>query len=202
MEPLDFNEVQHYVNENVATFHERRIRSLRTLRLNRLLSKNPYLARAKNITTAAEMVGGLLDAFLSSSEEQLFGSFLEGLAVFVAQMTSAGHKSVAEGVDLEFINREIHYVVSIKSGTHWGNSSQQNQLEQNLRVARSEGKTTEAPDAYRACAWNLLWENKDQLPGESRLSESSWTELLVSDQRRYGSLYEDYSSDWISCTRT
>ena len=135
MEPLDFNEVQHYVNENVATFHERRIRSLRTLRLNRLLSKNPYLARAKNITTAAEMVGGLLDAFLSSSEEQLFGSFLEGLAVFVAQMTSAGHKSVAEGVDLEFINREIHYVVSIKSGTHWGNSSQQNQLEQNLRVA-------------------------------------------------------------------
>ena len=135
MEPLDFAAVQDYVNENIGVFHERRIRSLQTLRLNRLLRKNPYLARAKNITTASDMVGGLLDAFLSSSEEQLFGTFLEGLAVFVAQQTSGGHKSTAEGVDLEFINRDTHYVVSVKSGPNWGNSSQQNQLEQNLRTA-------------------------------------------------------------------
>ena len=120
MEPLDFAAVREYVNENIGVFHERRIRSLQTLRLNRLLRKNPYLARAKNITTASEMVGGLLDAFLSSSEEQLFGSFLEGLAVFVAQQTSGGHKSTAEGVDLEFINRRIHYVVSVKSGPKLG----------------------------------------------------------------------------------
>jgi len=38
-------------------------------------------------------------------------------------------------VDLEFINHGIHYVVSIKSGPNWGNSSQQKRLEEDLRNA-------------------------------------------------------------------
>lgn len=81
------------------------------------------------------MILGLLEAFLSSSEEKLFGDFLEGLALFVAEMTCGGHKSTAPGVDLEFFNHGIHYVVSIKSGPNWGNSSQQNKLEQDLKNA-------------------------------------------------------------------
>ncbi len=58
-----------------------------------------------------------------------------GLPVFVAQQTSAGHKSAAPGVDLEFFNNDIHYVVSVKSGPNWGNSSQQSKLAQDLRDA-------------------------------------------------------------------
>jgi hypothetical protein len=81
------------------------------------------------------LIAGLLDASLSSSEEELFGEFLEGLAVFVAQQTCDGHKSTAQGVDLEFINSGIHYVVSVKSGPNWGNSSQQDKLEQDLKTA-------------------------------------------------------------------
>jgi len=45
------------------------------------------LFRAKNILTAGELMEGLRDAFLSSSEEKLFGDFLEDLAVFVAKQT-------------------------------------------------------------------------------------------------------------------
>lgn len=100
-----------------------------------MLTKNPYLFKAKNIATAGEFISGLLEAFLSSSEEKLFGDFLEGLAVYTAEMTCGGHKSAAPGVDLEFINNGIHYVVSVKSGTNWGNSSQQNKLEQDLTNA-------------------------------------------------------------------
>jgi hypothetical protein len=65
----------------------------------------------------------------------LFGDFLERLAVFIAGKTCGGHKSAATGVDLEFINEGIHYVVSIKSGPNWGNSSQQNKLQQDLQKA-------------------------------------------------------------------
>jgi len=36
---------------------------------------------------------------------------------------------------LEFENLGIHYVVSIKSGPNWGNSSQQKKLEEDLRDA-------------------------------------------------------------------
>lgn len=135
MNSLDLERVCHYVNENVVDFHQHRIRSLEGLKLDKLLTKNPYLFKAKHIMTAGELVSGLLEAFLSSSEEKLFGDFLEGLAVFVAEMTCGGHKSSAPGVDLEFINNGIHYIVSVKSGPNWGNSSQQDKLEQDLRNA-------------------------------------------------------------------
>lgn len=135
MQPLDLTQVEEYVNENISVFHEGRLESLKNLDIRRLLLKNPYLFRAKNILTASEMVNGFMDAFLSSSEEERFGQFLEGLAIFVAQQTSGGHKSTAPGVDLEFMNNGIHHVVSIKSGPNWGNASQQNQLENDLRTA-------------------------------------------------------------------
>lgn len=135
MNPLDMNIVRAYVNENIDDFHQRRIKSLEDLDLKKLLTKNPYLFRAKNIITAGELVTGLLEAFLSSSEEKLFGDFLEHLALFVARQTCNGHKSTAPGGDLEFFNRGIHYIVSVKSGPNWGNNSQQDKLEQDLKVA-------------------------------------------------------------------
>ena len=135
MNPLNLDQVREYVNENIVDFHQRRIRSLEELELRKLLTKNPYLFKAKNIATAGELVSGLLDAFLSSSEEKLFGDFLEHLAVFIAGKTCDGHKSTAPGIDLEFFNKGIHYVVSVKSGTSWGNSSQQKKLEEDLRNA-------------------------------------------------------------------
>lgn len=135
MNPLDLSEVRNFVNDNIVDFHERRIRTLEGLNLNRLLAKNPYLFKAKNILTAEKLVSGLLDAFLSSSEEKLFGDFLEELAVFVAGKTCGGHKSTAPGVDLEFSHDNVYYVVSIKSSSNWGNSSQQRKLEEDLRDA-------------------------------------------------------------------
>lgn len=135
MKPLNLKSVNEYVNENIVDFHQRKLKSLSDLKLEKLLTKNPYLFRAKNLTTASELIDDLLSAFLSSSEEKLFGDFLEGLAMFVAEQTSGGHKSTAQGVDLEFINNNTHYVVSIKSGPSWGNSSQQDKLEQDLKTA-------------------------------------------------------------------
>lgn len=135
MNSLDLDKVYGYVNENVVDFHHHRIKSLEGLKLEKLLTKNPYLFKAKNITTAGELISGLLEAFLSSSEEKLFGDFLEGLAVFIAEMTCGGHKSSAPGVDLEFINNGVHHIISVKSGPSWGNSSQQGKLEQDLKNA-------------------------------------------------------------------
>lgn len=135
MKNLDLAEVCTFVNENIVDFHERRIKSLECLEMNKLLRKNPYLFRAKNITTANELITGLLEAFLSSSEEKLFGDFLEELVVFIAGKTFQGHKSSASGVDLEFFKNNIHYIVSIKSGTNWGNSPQHKKLKEDLANA-------------------------------------------------------------------
>jgi hypothetical protein len=133
MKELVLKEINQYVNENIVDFHKRRIMSIENMTLNRLLKKNPYLFKAKNITNAGDLIKGLMDAFLSSSEEKLFGDFLEGLAIYIAQKTCNGHKSSAQGVDLELINNDIHYVISVKSGPNWGNSSQYDALELNLK---------------------------------------------------------------------
>lgn len=135
MRQLDLDLVRNYVNDNIIDFHKRRLKSLEDLKLEKLLKKNPYLFKAKNIQTASDLITNLLDAFLSSSEEKLFGDFLEDLAIFIASLTCNGHKSSTTGIDLEFINDNVHYLVSIKSGPNWGNSSQQTKLEQDFKKA-------------------------------------------------------------------
>ncbi|MEW6718018.1 MAG: PmeII family type II restriction endonuclease [Chloroflexota bacterium] len=135
MKPLELDKVNEFANKNIVDFHRKRINSLESLKLEKLLKKNPYLFKAKNIKTAGELMQGLLEAFLSSSEEKLFGDFLEDLAIFIASQTCGGHKSTAPGVDLEFENRGIHYLVSVKSGPNWGNSSQQSKLADDLQKA-------------------------------------------------------------------
>lgn len=128
MTSIERRDVTAYVNEHIEIFHGRRLRCVQDLTLQRLVNKNPYLFRAKNITKASELVEDTLTAFLSSSEEKDFGDFLEGLAVYVAGIAVGGRKSSSPGLDLEFVRGGIHYVVSIKSGTNWGNSSQQRKL--------------------------------------------------------------------------
>ena len=133
MNPLNLDEVCEYVNTHVDTFHENRIASLAKTTVKDLTNKNPYLLRAKNVTKASELVEGALAARLSSSEEEHFGQFLEDLAIFVAEKTTSGHKSGVPGVDLEFDNDGWHYFTSIKSGSNWGNSSQQHKQEEDLK---------------------------------------------------------------------
>ena len=135
MKPLSFDKVNQFASENIVGFHKKRINALERLQLVNLLRKNPYLFRAKNIQTAGELMKGLLDALLSSSEEKFFGDFLEDLAIFIASQTCDGRKSTAPGVDLEFENKGIHYIVSVKSGPNWGNSSQQSKLADDLQKA-------------------------------------------------------------------
>lgn len=147
MNELDLDRVRQFVNTHIDEFHLRRIGKLQKLNLRDLLRrKNPYLFRAKNIVTANELIEGLLDASLSSSEEEMFGQFLEDLAIFVAETTCDGRKSAAPGVDLELIRDNTHFVISIKSGTSWGNSSQHKRLAQDLQdaVIRLKQSSTKA----------------------------------------------------------
>ena len=187
MKPLSLDHVNEFVNENIVDFHRKRIRSLERLKLAKLLRKNPYLFKAKNIQTAGELIKGLLDAYLSSSEEKLFGDFLEDLAIFIASETCGGHKSTAPGVDLEFENRGIHYIVSVKSGPNWGNSSQQSKLADDLQKAVTRLKQSQHGKNVQPILGICYGKTRNQL--SSRLSKTRWSEFLVLDQRRRKSLH-------------
>ncbi|WP_420264353.1 PmeII family type II restriction endonuclease [Candidatus Magnetominusculus dajiuhuensis] len=137
MKEPDIDIIRQYVEYNIGVFHKKRIQNLEKLRLNQILKrKNPYLFKAKNILTAQDLIKTVLDAFLSSQEETIFGEFLEGLAVFICAGVYGGKKSSAEGIDLEFDKDDIKYIVTIKSGPNWGNSSQINKMKDNFKKAR------------------------------------------------------------------
>jgi len=129
---------RHYVQQRIAPdFYDKRLVSLAKLNMEAVLKrKNPYLFKAKAIHSAPELVKQLLQAHLSSQEETLFGAFLEGLAIHICAQAYGGQKSTTEGIDLEFTKDATRYMVSIKSGTNWGNSSQIAKMVQHFDRAR------------------------------------------------------------------
>lgn len=137
MRHINLSDVVNFVEDNIGEFHERRAGSLQSLKLTQVLKrKNPYLFKAKNINDAHDLVKLILDAHLSSQEETIFGEFLEKLAIFVCGKVFGGRKSSAEGIDLEFTQGNVVYIVAVKSGPNWGNSSQIKRMVDNFKQAK------------------------------------------------------------------
>lgn len=128
--------LKEFVNTNIDDFHSSRLNKLQKTKLNQILkNKNPYLFRAKNITTAGDLVKDLLEAVLYASEEKFMGDFLERLAIFVVEQMWNGQKSSTTGIDLEFTKDGIRYLVSVKSGPNWGNSTSHAKQRDNFHTA-------------------------------------------------------------------
>lgn len=127
----------HLVTHVLNPFYNKRFEKLGQLQLRDILKrKNPYLFKAKNIELAQDFVKSIIDAFLSSQEETIFGNLLEGFAIYISQTLYGGFKSNLNSVDLEFERDGIYYIVGIKSGTNWGNSDQINRMKDNFKKAR------------------------------------------------------------------
>jgi len=125
MRKINIDDVLKYVENNIGIFHQKRIQSIDSLKLSKVLKrKNPYLFKAKYILTSEEIIKFLVDAHISSNEETIFGDWLEGLAIFLNGKVYGGWKSGITGIDLEFDKDGIRNIVTIKSGPNWGNSSQ------------------------------------------------------------------------------
>jgi hypothetical protein len=130
------SKITEFVKVNIVKFHESRIENLNEINLKGLLqNKNPYLFKAKNLNVAPNLIKALLQARLSSSEEGSFGKFLEELAIFVASICGGGQKATTEGLDIDLTRDGIRYLIAVKSGQKWGNSSQRKDLRQNFKKA-------------------------------------------------------------------
>lgn len=137
MSSLNWKGLPTFAEEKIAVYHQKKLESLSALKLKTILKrKNPYLFKAKNLLTASDLVKTLLDAHLSSHEETIFGDFLEELAIYVNTRVFGGRKSSTEGIDLEFDNDGVRYIVSIKSGPNWGNGSQIKKMKDNFVKAQ------------------------------------------------------------------
>jgi hypothetical protein len=93
MATVTVQKITKFIEEHIPEFHRKRLESLAALKLKKVLKrKNPYLFKAKFVTSAPELVKAVLDAHLSSQEEGIFGGFLEELAIFICGGTFGGKK--------------------------------------------------------------------------------------------------------------
>lgn len=114
-------------------FYKSLIDKINSLDVNAVIKrKNPYLFRAKSMHSAADIVGAILSAFVSSSEETIFGNvFFEPIATVVSQ----GQKALAEGIDIMIEKDNIIYAIAVKSGTSVYNADSKKKQEQNFLAA-------------------------------------------------------------------
>ena len=191
-----FRKIRDYVIDHIGDFHEARLASLNKLKLKQVLGrKNLYLFRAKNQVLANDIVKGILDSYLSSSEETVFGDWLEGLAIFIASEVFGGTKSSALGIDLEFERDGIHYLVSIKSGPNWGNSSQFRKMENDFKTAMRILHTSKSKlhvEAVNGCCYG-----KDRHPDKGtyrKLCGQEFWEFISGEPDLYLEIIEPLSA--------
>ena len=192
MKKIDLQQIYEYVEKHISAFHQRRLDYVRSRvdLLKILKQKNPYLFKAKNVLTAQELIKGFLDAFLQSQEETLFGDFIEGLAIFVCDKVYGAKKSERTGIDLEFEKDNVIYIVEIKAGWNWGNSSQIRQLRINFKTAR---KILRAKTGKKVMAVNGCCFGKDKKPrknGYLKLCGQRFWELISGDPNLYVEIIE------------
>jgi len=185
-------EILDFIEPHIQIFHKRRLENLLRLKFKTILKKkNPYLFKAKNIITAPDLVKSLLDAYLSSQEETIFGGFLEELAIFICNKVYIGKKSSAEGIDLELDKNGTKYIVTIKSGPNWGNSQQILRMKDNFRKAKrilgtnvSNGKII----AVNGCCYG-----KDNYPNKGdylKLCGQTFWEFISGNENLYIEIIE------------
>ena len=192
MKKLNIDDVQQYVENNIGVFHNKRIESLNRIKLKDVLKrKNPYLFKAKNVLTSEQIIKGIMDAHISSSEEGIFGDWLEGLAIFINSRVFNGWKSGITGIDLEFDKDNIRYIVNIKSGPNWGNSSQIAKMKADFKTAQKALRTSNS--RLMIIAVNGCCYGKDEKPDKGdyyKYCGQKFWYFLSGDEKLYTEIIE------------
>jgi len=175
-------ELEVFVAAKLHLFYQQRLEKLQNITLTQVLKKNPYLFKAKGITNASDFVENVLQAYLSSSEETVFGSiFFEPLALEVSR-AKGGIKTGSTGVDIEYVSDTTHTAIAVKSSTNSQNASAQSKQNAEFikinQTVRAKGKAFDAilgysygrasgsltGKIYRRLAGQAFWE---ELSGDS-----------------------------------
>lgn len=176
---MNESELSNFVAQRLEDFYRRRLQKLTELKLNQTLrKKNPYLFRAVGVMKACEIVESLLQAYMSSSEETIFGdAFFEPIVKEVCSGVAAG----GTGVDVVIETQDTYTVISVKSGPNWGNSSQMEKLRQDFNTAYHVFSNKKLKKNFKA----LLGHCYGQKQGEPtpkrayaiRSGQAFWTEI-------------------------
>ena len=136
------------ISDALNAFYNALLKKIETIDLKDVLKhKNPYLYRAKDMKTAEDIVDAILAAYVSSSEETIFGNeFFEPIVIAL----SGGVKAQATGIDVMIEDRENNTVkaIAVKSGTNVFNADSKKRQNENFMEGASRAR--QAKMAYDA----------------------------------------------------
>ena len=189
----------------LETFYGTLIEKIDGLNIQKVMKrKNPYLYRAKAMQSATEIVDSVLTAFVSSSEETIFGNcFFEPIAI----AASGGNKALAEGIDIMIQNNETNTIsaIAVKSGPSVFNADSKKRQEQNFTAASKLAQQAKA--RYEAYIGYCYGKKKESGRGKPKIYQELagkrfWTEL-TGDEDFYikiigymGTMPEKYVADY------
>ena len=174
----------------LETFYGTLIEKIDGLNIQKVMKrKNPYLYRAKAMQSATEIVDSVLTAFVSSSEETIFGNcFFEPIAI----AASGGNKALAEGIDIMIQNNETNTIsaIAVKSGPSVFNADSKKRQEQNFTAASKLAQQAKA--RYEAYIGYCYGKKKESGRGAQNVSGIGWKTILGRINGRRGLLHKDY----------
>lgn len=189
----------------LETFYGTLIEKIDGLNIQKVMKrKNPYLYRAKAMESAAEIVESVLTAFVSSSEETIFGNcFFEPIAI----AASGGNKALAEGIDIMIQDNEANVIsaIAVKSGPSVFNADSKKRQEQNFMAASKLAQQAKA--RYEAYIGYCYGKKKESGRGKPKMyrelaGKQFWQEI-TGDEDFYkkiitymGTMPEQYVSEY------
>ena len=142
---IDGKLLEKQLGELLNVFYTKRKETLKNLKLIPTLKrKNPYLYRSTGVATGSEIIKQVMAAFISSSDETIFGNeFFEPLAKWAASESAKLRADTmvtvggASGVDIAVEDAVCYIALAVKSGTKVFNTQSRSQQETEFQALRS-----------------------------------------------------------------
>lgn len=174
---MNTKELEKLIAKCLKDFYKRRLEKLESLKLHDYLRrKNPYLYKAIGTDEASEIVKEILTAYLTASDEGIFGdAFFEP----IAKIVSGGVVSPSEGVDIAIESDEKYLAIAVKSGPNIYNSSQKKRQNDEFNALRS--RLLKLHKQFDALLGHCYGKRKSEASGRMIYRESSgqafWEEI-------------------------
>ena len=138
---VDYAALEPVIQQCLLDYQGKRLAKLKKLKGKALLrKKNPFLFAASGVETLRDLAEKVLTAYLSSSEETIFGNvFFEPIALKV----SGGSATAPAGVDIVIENEKLYKAIAVKSGPSVFNADSKQR--QNTNFIKLQSRMSKTP---------------------------------------------------------
>ncbi len=192
---MDHAEVQNIVS-NIIKDRLNLEELLRNLTLDNLLRRvNPYYEVIIGACTPREMIQRVVQEYIVRSEKTSFGHVLEDVAVALA-VCRGGNKSPARGIDIDQIQSDTRNLISVKSGSSWGNhqshSGQKEEFKKAKSTIRESDKNSTINRVMGICyGKEITTENLDY--ADYKVAGQNFWYLLSGDKEMYIKVFDAFA---------